>query len=191
MTRNGEPFDAKLLLQDESQVFERKQSLSLQREGLESLCGMVNADPARGTIAFGLAPNGQVVGVEPGVLDKAQRTLTQVIRNRIDPPIQCTIDVREVEGKHVLILSARRSRDVPYHEFGGRAFIREGTSTRQLSLAEKQSLQRMRSRDIHPGPWTCDKCRSMVGVLGSFVITNEGMRRTYACECGGEFWPAT
>ena len=71
-----------LLKSAESQVFERKKSLGLQREGLESLCGMVNAYAAQGTVVFGIAPDGELVGVEPGDLDKPQRSLTQTISSK-------------------------------------------------------------------------------------------------------------
>ncbi len=138
------------MLSDESQVLERKQSLSLRREGLESLCGMVNADTACGTVVFGVAPDGRIVGVEPGDLDKAQRSLAETIRCKFDPPIQCEMHVREIENKRVLAVSASRNCDIAYYEFDGRAFIREGTSTRQLILAEKASLQRSRFMETQP-----------------------------------------
>lgn len=179
-----------LVRQPESQVFERKRSLGLQREGLESLCGMVNAEGGQGSVAFGIAPDGQLVGVEPGDLDKAQRSLLQTIGSKFEPPLQCTVQVLELEGKRLVVVAAGRNRGVAYHEFDGRAFIREGTVTRQLSLAEKQSLQRRRNRDLHTGPWKCDRCGSWVGMLASILVTDGGACKSYACSCGGEYWPA-
>jgi predicted HTH transcriptional regulator len=181
---------ADILLRPESQTFERKRSLSLQREGLESLCAMINADAAQGTVVFGVEPGGQLVGVEPGDLDKAQRTISQTINLKFELRIQLTIDVVEFDGKRFVALEAVRNQDIPYHEFDGRAFIREGTVTRQLGLTEKQSLLRKRNRDLHTGPWTCDRCGAFVGMLSSIVITDEGSRKSYAHDCGGEFWPA-
>jgi len=176
---------------DESQTFERKRSLSLQREGLASLCGMINADISHGTVAFGIDPDGQIIGIEPGNLDKAQRSLSQSIQSKFEPPIQCTLQLHELDGKSVVVVSAQRNRTIPYHEFDGRAYIREGTATRQLSLTEKQALQRQRNRDLHTGPWKCDRCGSWVGMLSQVVVTDQGMRKTYDCGCGGEFWPAS
>ena len=89
------------------------------------------------------------------------------------------------------MLSAKRDRGVPYHEYDGRAWVREGPANRKLSLIEKQQLKRRMDRDGHPGPWKCDRCGTLVGVLHSFEISNEGMKKTYTCGCGGEFWPAT
>ncbi len=174
----------------ESQSFEWKRSLSLQREGLESLCGMINADGAYGSVLFGKAPDGQIIGVEPGNLDRAQQSISQTTRNKFEPAVQCTYEVLERDGLSVMVVSAMRNRTVPYHEFDGRAFIREGTVTRQLNLAEKQALQRQRNRDLHGGPWKCDGCGLFVGTLSAIVITDQGPRKTYSCRCGGEFWPA-
>ena len=178
------------ILQAESQVWERKRSLALQTEGLESLCGMMNADVAHGGVVFGVDPNGVPVGVEPGNLDRAQQSMAQTIHAKFDPPIQCSMQIVDVGGKNFLTVEARRNRDVPYHEFDGRAWIREGTVTRQLSAAEKKSLQRMRDRDLHNGPWRCDRCGSMVGMLMSVEFGPSGARKTYGCSCGGEYWPA-
>lgn len=182
--------DISMLLQGgESQTLELKRSLSLQREALESLCGMVNADAGRGEVVFGVGPDGTVVGVEPGDLDKAQQSLSQVVGQKFEPKLTIECTVAEIAKKKVVILGGKRSPDVPYHECGGRAFTREGTVTRQLTLAEKQSLQRKRNRDLHSGPWRCSGCGRLVGTLSSFELTAEGMKKSYRCTCGGEFWP--
>lgn len=178
-----------LIRRDESQTHERKRSLSLLKEGFSSLCGMVNADAARGTVLFGVDQDGEVVGVEAGNLDKAQRSISQQISTKFEPRLQYVSEVAEIRGKRLLVLSASRNREIPYYEYDGRAFMREGSVTRQLSLEEKQSLQRKRRRDLHNGPWRCDRCGSWVGTLISFEGTDQGMRKTYRCECGGEFWP--
>lgn len=179
-----------LIQKGESQTLEFKKSLSLQREGLEALCAMVNSDLARGTVVFGVERDGSVYGIEEGNFDTAQRSLSQAIRNKFDPPLIVRMKVEELNSEKVLAISAERSRDVPYHEYDGRAWIRQGSEKRRLSLAERQQLTKSRNRDSHPGPWRCDRCGSCVGVLHSFEISNEGMKKTYKCGCGGEFWPA-
>jgi len=179
-----------LIREGETQTVEFKRSLSLRDEGLEALCAMVNSDLARGTVVFGVENDGTASGIEGGNLDAAQRSLSQAIRNRFDPALIVNVEVEEVDDKKVLAVSAERSRDVPYHEYDNRAWIRQGSEKRRLSLAEKRQLTKRRSRDSHPGPWRCGNCGSWVGVLHSFEISNEGLKRTYMCRCGGEFWPA-
>jgi len=108
---------------------------------------MINADSARGAVIFGISSTGEVIGVEPGNPDKAQRSLVQYIGANFAPSIQCEIEITDDAGKKTLKVSAERKENVAYHEFKGRAFIREGTSTRQLKLEEKHSLFAHRDRD--------------------------------------------
>ena len=180
-----------LLEQGESQTLEFKRSLRLRREGLEALCAMVNADSAFGIVIFGVENNGSVCGIEQGNLDQTQRSLSQAIDSGFDPPIAVQIEIGELNDRQILVLRAERSRSVPYHEYDGRAWIRQGTETRRLTLSQRQQLERRRNRDLHPGPWRCDRCGTSVLQLISGEFTNEGIVRTYRCSCGGEFWPVT
>ena len=111
---------------------------------------------ARGTVVFGIEPDGTACGVEHGNLDAAQRSLLQVVRDKFEPPMVIQIEVQELNDRRVLVLSARRYEETPYHEYDGRAWLREGTSNRRLSLSQKEQLIRRRRRDSHPGPWRCD-----------------------------------
>jgi ATP-dependent DNA helicase RecG len=112
-----------LVRRRESQTLEFKKSLSLQREALETLCAMANSEQACGTVVFGIEPDGNVCGVEPGNLDTAQRSLSQAIRDRFDPKLFVTMEVKELKDKQVLVLSAQRDQGVPYHEYDGRAWV--------------------------------------------------------------------
>jgi len=88
-------------------------------------------------------------------------------------------------------LLVQSERNIPYHEYDGRAWIREGSANRLLSLSEEEMLVRKRNRDKDQEPWKCDQCGTLVGVLHMLEISSEGMKKTYKCGCGGEFWPAT
>jgi predicted HTH transcriptional regulator len=175
----------------ETQAVEFKKSLSLQREAMEALCGMINTDYGKGKVVFGVDPNNAILGIESGNLDTAQRSLIALIREKFDPKIICNIQVFLCEGKTLLLVEAERNREIPYHEYDGRAYIREGTSRRQLSFAEKQQLSRRRNRELHNGPWKCDRCGAVVGMLFSMIVDDQGVRKSYKCDCGGQFWPIT
>jgi predicted HTH transcriptional regulator len=170
----------------EGQTLEFKQGLSQVDEGLEALCGMINAEPAHGAVWFGVGDDGSLVEIEEGNLDGAQKKLFQKTQ-KFDPPIRPTVQVPE--GKRLIRLSATRERGTPYHEYDGRAFIRVGAVTRRLSLSEKEALSRRRGRDRYTGPWKCDKCGSIVGQLLGMEVTDQGVARSYSCKCGGEYWP--
>lgn len=173
----------------ETQTIEFKKSLSLQKEALETLCGMINTDDGRGGVLFGIEPDGRICGVEPGNLDKAQISLVNHIRQKIQPPIVCNVEILEFEEKHLILLRAERTSEIVYHEYDGRAFIRVGSSTRQLSFEEKQRYSMRRNRDKHNGPWKCSQCNSWVGVLISMDMKDGAVKKSYKCPCGGEFWP--
>lgn len=180
-----------LVANGEGQTTEFKKSLSLRREAMEALCSMVNADTAHGNVIFGVEPDGNVCGVEPGNLDKAQISLSQSIKSNFDPPLKTEIFVAELEGKRLLVITAQRPTSIPYHEYDGRAWIRQGSEKRQLTLTEKDHIRRSRDRAFHPGPWKCDRCGSWVGQLSNVTLTAEGPKKTYDCHCGGQFWPST
>ena len=175
----------------ETQTVEFKKSLSLQKEGFKALCGMINSDSATGAVLFGVMPDGSISGVEPGNLDSIQKTLAHHVQQRFDPTIIPYIEVLECDDKQLVRLKADRASGVPYHEYDGRAYIREGTTTRELSYDEKRQLAKKRDRDQHSGPWKCDGCGREVGMLVAVIRTDQGMRKSYACRCGGEFWPIT
>jgi len=179
-----------LIATGESQTIEFKKSLSEQKEGLQALCGMLNSDAGQGIVLFGVAPDGSSCGVEPGNLDKAQRSLSQHIGQKFDPPITPVIEVITVKNVSIIAIRASRARAVIHHEYDGRAYIRIGTETRVLSVAEKDIIRKCRDRDSHNGPWKCDRCGSWAGMLASVEFTANGPRKTYRCSCGGEFWPA-
>ena len=172
----------------ETQSVEFKKSLSQMKEGCKALCGMLNTEVGAGMILFGISPENDVVGVVDD-LDSAQRTLAQHIQQKFDPSIVCSIKIEDYKDKKILILSTKRPNDVIYYEYDGKAFIKEGSTKRCLSIQEKQSLLSKRDRDHHNGPWKCDKCGSFAGTLSSIVITKEGPKKSYKCDCGGEYWP--
>ncbi len=182
---------SEILKLGETQTVEFKESLSLQRQALEALCGMLNSDSATGKVLFGVSRDGSVGGVEEGNLDSAQRKLVQKVRDRFDPRLICSIEVLESNNKTLVCLKADRAPEIPYYEYRGRAYIREGSTTRQLSYDEKRQLGKKRDRNRHGGPWKCDLCGTVVGILVSMLITDQGVKKSYACKCGGDFWPIT
>lgn len=182
---------SELLQQGEGQSLEFKKSLSLRREGLKALCAMVNADAAQGTVLFGVKPDGSVCGIEPGNSDKAQRSLSQAIGSGFEPPLIHEISIDVSQEEPILVLTAQRDPAVSYHEYDGRVWIRQGSENRQPSLSEKDQLRRKRDRAFHPGPWKCDRCGSIAGILSCLTKTDQDVQKTYDCHCGGQFWPVT
>jgi predicted HTH transcriptional regulator len=173
----------------ESQSLEFKRSIQL-KESFIDLCGMVNANVGYGTVVFGVEPNGEIIGLGAANLDSAQKTLALHAQQKLDPAIPIEIHAVDCGGMPLLVMTASRSRGVAYHEYDGRAFIRAGSITRQLSTAEKQQLYVSRNRDLHGGPWKCDRCGAVAGMISQVEITADGARKHFRHSCGGEWWPA-
>ncbi len=138
----------RILQTGETQSVEFKKSLSQKKEGCKALCGMLNTEIGAGMVFFGISPENDVVGIG-GNLDSAQRSLAQHIQQKFDPSIKVSIQIEEYEGKKILILSAKRSNDVRYYEYDGRAFFKEGSTKRCLSIQEKESLNNSRFDKIN------------------------------------------
>ena len=138
----------RILQAGETQSVEFKKSLSQTKEGCKTLCGMLNAEVDAGMVLFGISPENEVVGIR-GNLDSTQRSLVQHIQQKFEPSIKVSIQIEEYKGKKILILSAKRSSDVRYYEYDGRAFFKEGSTTRRLSLQEKEDLNNNRFDKIN------------------------------------------
>jgi len=142
-------MDFEKIIQDgETQSVEFKKSFNLMKEGCKSLCGMLNTEVGTGMVLFGISPENDVVGIR-GNLDSTQRTLVQHIRQKFDPSIKVSIQIEEYKDKKILTLFAKRPEDVRYYEYGGRAFIKEGSTKRCLSIQEKESLNNSRFDKIN------------------------------------------
>lgn len=66
--------------------------------------------------------------------------LSQTIKEKFEPPLIAQIELENIRSKQVMVLTAKRSLQIPYYEFDGRAWVRQGTESRKLSLTEKQQL---------------------------------------------------
>lgn len=174
----------------ESQFLEFKRSGSLIKEALADLCAMVNANAGTGIVVLGIEPNGIICGLQDTNLDTLQQTLANHARQKFDPPLQVEMEPASCDGKPILLLRAIRNRGVPFHEYDGRAYIREGSVSRQLTVDEKQHLMLSRNRDLHNGPWRCNKCGAYAGAISCVAITASGPKKVYTHSCGGEWWPA-
>lgn len=174
----------------EAQTLEFKRSLSLMKEAFADLCAMINADTAKGKVVFGIDPTGEVCGLGDTNLDSAQRTIALHAQQKMDPPCLLEIHPFLCDGQPILILVGTRSRNVPFHEYDGRAYIRVGSVSQQMSIAQKLQLSVSRNRDLHTGLWRCDRCGSFAGGVNGIEVTEHGPRKTYKHSCGGEWWPA-
>ncbi|AYY97089.1 ATP-binding protein [Burkholderia multivorans] len=181
-----------IIKQGETQAVEFKEGNKMQKEAYQDLCAMMNTQDGVGGVILGVADNGEVVGMRDANLDTLQRDISNHVSQKFEPQPKIEMRVEDVGDKKVLIVIGTRPRDVPYCEYDGRAYIRRGTASPQLTYDEKKHLQKFRDRDHHPGPWRCDRCgKSPLRFNGITTDAATGKSvRAYNCMCGGEMWPA-
>ena len=127
----------------ETQEVEFKSSPSELEKGLSALCAMLNTDKATGSVYFGVSDRGEVLGIQ-GNLDTLQKTLSRTVYENFDPPLTVSIEVIGIDQKKIVSVLGTRFGDIPYHEYDGKAYIRQGTESRVLYYSEKLRLSAKR-----------------------------------------------
>lgn len=94
---------------------------------IADVCAFANTNG--GTLYIGLNsdPKKPVVGISDP--ENAKAELEKAIRNRISPPLQCTVDVHETGGKKVLRVLVPRGEDPPYAVDDNKIYIRSEAET--------------------------------------------------------------
>lgn len=174
-----------LINKGESQNIEFKKSLSLTKEGLKSISAMLNTDTGCGLVIFGVTDKGEICGIDPGDQDTIQRNMTQKISQLLDPRPILDINIVTVQNKELLVIRGKRLDNIPYYEFDGRVYVREGTSNVEIGLTQKEALRKKNDKRSHNGPWICRKCNTWTGMM----IPHPSMNN-YLCRCGGMLEPA-
>ncbi|MCY4170755.1 MAG: putative DNA binding domain-containing protein [Bacteroidetes bacterium] len=97
-----------------------------------------------GILLSGVTDDGLLQGLSYKQVAHLDGILTDVCTNAVDPPIRISFYHRVLDGKVFLLVEIPRGTSA--HERSGRAFIRVGNSTRQLSVDEKLRLAQIRTQ---------------------------------------------
>jgi hypothetical protein len=94
---------------------------------IADVCSFANANG--GTLYIGLSedPKKPVTGVPDIEASIAQ--LEQEITNRISPPLQCSLDVHETDGKKIVMVLVPRGDDPPYAVDDNKIYVRSEAET--------------------------------------------------------------
>lgn len=112
-----------LIARGENEEIELKKSLAERTEALKTMAAFACQDG--GTVVFGVAPNGRIVGTTIGE-DTLER-LAQAAGTMIEPPIYPRIRYLDVQGRTVLAVEV--TADGRVHTFDGRFYKRVGRAT--------------------------------------------------------------
>jgi predicted HTH transcriptional regulator len=112
--------------------FKLKLSLTSDGEKKEltrDVIAIANSKGGRGYLIFGVQDKTKkVFGIDPA--DFNEEKIQQIIYNRCDPPIPVTVDIINIYGKHVAVMTIFRSNHKPHQMIRNGAFyIRRGSTT--------------------------------------------------------------
>lgn len=119
----------------ETETVEFKKSTGELREGIVSICSMLNKN-GYGTLYFGVKDNGDIVGQQIG--DRTLREVSQGIANYLKPQIIPTITLELMDERNVIRVYAA-GNNIPYSAYG-KYFMRSADEDRELSPEQLKSL---------------------------------------------------
>ncbi len=119
----------------ESETLEIKSSLSHLDEIIETAAALANT--RGGKILVGVTSGGKVIGIEVGK-DTLERIVNK-IKQHTDPALYPAVRIKMVEGKKILEVTVKESKEKPVLAFG-RAFKRVGKSTVRIDKYEHEQM---------------------------------------------------
>lgn len=123
------------VLSGESEILEFKRSTGRRREGVQTLCAMLNTSGGR--VCFGIDPSGVIEGQIIG--DRTIEDLSGEIQ-QIDPPVSPNIERVSVNSNlEVVVVSVIQGPTRPY-VFRGESYKRVGSTTVRMSRDEYNQM---------------------------------------------------
>lgn len=120
-----------IVMQGESETLEFKKTTGERREGMHSLCAMLNHRGGR--VMFGVEPNGRILGQQ--VADRTIEEVAQEIQ-QIEPTVFPQIDRVDVKPNlQVIVVQASTGPNRPY-SYKGQAYKRVGNTSPKMSRDE-------------------------------------------------------
>jgi ATP-dependent DNA helicase RecG len=126
----------------ESETLELKKTTGERREGMQTLCAMLNHRGGR--VVFGVRPDRKVAGQQ--IADRTLEELADEIHH-IDPPAFPSVEQVLIDGdKYAIVVSTSQGQGRPY-SYRGLPYLRVANTTREMSSAEynRMLLERMHS----------------------------------------------
>ena len=90
-----------------------------------------------GKIIFGINDDGHVIGLE--TTDEECLKIENMINDSLDPMPDYKLELKDLEGKHIIILSVFKGTDTPYY-YKGKSYRRSNTSTLEVERLELNRL---------------------------------------------------
>ena len=116
-----------------------KFNLELKKEITKTFLKTVSAysNYSGGQIIFGIDDNGNLIGMDY-VKDECIK-IENMINDSIDPTPSFKIEIKEINGRIIIILNVMKGQDTPYY-YKGKAYKRSDTSTVEVDRFELRRL---------------------------------------------------
>lgn len=122
-------------LEHETETIEYKKSTGELKEGVISICSMLNKHGI-GTLYFGVSPKCEVVGQD--ISEATLREVSKAIAENIKPQIYPTVERIKLDNKHVIKVVAN-GEEFPYSAYG-KYYIRTADEDRDISPSELKRI---------------------------------------------------
>ena len=114
----------------EATAFDKKQMLEVRhpKSWLKSVSAFANGEG--GTLIFGIRDDDQIVGLADAKGDAEK--ISEEIKSKLDPIPVVNLDLKEVEGKNLVLLHVYPGQETPYYYIGDKqrlAFVRVGNES--------------------------------------------------------------
>ncbi|MCQ2259284.1 MAG: putative DNA binding domain-containing protein [Bacteroidaceae bacterium] len=147
-----------LIASDETRCVEMKKTTGELKDGMHSLCAMLNSDG--GYVIFGIAPKSlKIIGQM--VTDNTRKEIGREIR-KLEPCVNMPVDYIDVpgsDGLQLIVLHADKNlyADAPY-VFDGKPYYKLESTTMQMP--QQMYVEMLRQRDAHKFHWDAQVCDS-------------------------------
>jgi len=153
LVASGEGYNAEFKVSVPSKV----------KEITEEVCAFANA--AGGIVLIGVNDQNQIVGV---TVDNAKRSAIQNSLGEITPPLGCTLNFVEVEGKNIGVIEVSSGANKPY-VLSGAIYVRQGPNTQKLTTAEQMRDFFQQADKIYFDEVSCPEFKSESMVDSDFL----------------------
>lgn len=114
----------------EATAYDKKQMLEVRhpKSWLKSVSAFANGEG--GTLIFGISDDDQIVGLADAKGDAEK--ISEEIKSKLDPIPAVNLDLKEVEGKKLVLLHVYPGQETPYYYIGDKqrlAFVRVGNES--------------------------------------------------------------
>lgn len=163
-----------LIKRDEGLKLDYKEKLQLwldsnKKELAKDICAIANSKGGRGYIIVGVEDKTKrIVGVDKSEIFK-EEVVQQIVTSRCEPPIPISVDIEEIDGKIIEIITIYDGGQKPYQvREGGAFYIRRGSTT---DVMRKQEIIASFEEGFDFIIETCPVIKSSIELLNMDIVS--------------------